>query len=335
MTALKKEIWTTPAPMSVAADPRLSPGTKKFLAALNGSGIAPLETMTPAEAREVLASAQRSVPVDLSGIEESRRLITAGEYTLPLDLVRPAGVRGTLPVFVFVHGGGWVLGDYPTHRRLVRDLVVRSGCVAAFVNYTRTPEARFPQPVEEVYAATQWVAAHGEELGVDAARLGIAGNSVGGNMSAVTCLLAKERGGPDIKVQVLLWPIVDHDFETESYKQFGEERFLTTSLMRWMYDLYTKDPKQRRDVRASPLRATTEQLRGLPAALIQVAESDVLRDEGEAYGRALAEAGVPTATVRYDGMIHDFGLLNGLAREPGTLAMLELAGARLRTALMP
>ncbi len=333
MKSLRKEAWTAPSPMNVADDPRLSPGTKRFLAALNSSGLPPLETMTPAAAREVLASAQAAVNVDLSGIEETRRSITAGGYDLMLDLVRPAGAQGRLPVFVFVHGGGWVLGDYPTHRRLVRDLVVRSGCAAAFVNYTRTPEAHYPQPVEEVYAATQWVAANGEELGVDANRLGIVGSSVGGNMSAVTCLLAKARGGPQIKAQALLWPIVDHDFDTESYREFGEQRFLSTSLMKWMYDLYTKDPDERRQIYASPLRATIEELRGLPPALVQVAESDILRDEGEAYGRKLADAGVEVATVRYDGMIHDFGMLNGLAREAGTLAMLELTGAWLRRAL--
>jgi acetyl esterase/lipase len=324
---------TAPRPMSFADDPRLSRGTKAFLGVLNGAGGPPLETLTPVEAREVLASAQRSVEVDLSGIEESQRTITAGRYTLPLDVVRPAGARGMLPAFMFVHGGGWVLGDYPTHRRLVRDLVVRSGCAAVFVNYTRTPEARYPQLTEEVYAATRWVAEHGNELGVDGANLAIVGNSVGGNMTAVTCILAKERGGPRLKAQIMLWPIVDHDFDTESYREFGEQRFLTRSLMMWMYDLYTMDPAQRREIHASPLRASIEQLRGLPPALIQVAESDVLRDEGEAYGRKLDEAGVETVTLRYDGMIHDFGLLNGLAREPATLAMLDHAGARLRAVL--
>lgn len=321
-------------PMAVADDPRLTPGTKKFLGALNSSGLPPLETMTPAAARDILASAQASVKVDLSGIEETQLSITAGPYDLLLDIVRPAGASGRLPVFVFVHGGGWVLGDYPTHRRLVRDLVVRSGCAAVFVNYTRTPEVHYPQPVEEVYAATKWIAANGDALGVDTSQLAIVGSSVGGNMSAVTCLLAKERGGPHIKTQILLWPIVDHDFETESYMQFGEQRFLTTSLMKWMYDLYTKDPAQRRQIYASPLRATNDQLRGLPPALIQVAECDILRDEGEAYGRRLAAAGVDVATVRHDGMIHDFGMLNGLANETGTQAMLELAGAWLRRALM-
>jgi acetyl esterase/lipase len=318
---------------NVANDPRLSPGTRAFLNILNNSGQPPLETLTPAAARDVLASAQASVEVDLSGIDESRRSIKAGDYDLVLDIVRPAGARDGLPAFMFVHGGGWVLGDYPTHRRLVRDIVVRAGFPAVFVNYTRTPEAHYPRPVEEVYAATKWVAANGAEIGVDGSRLAIVGSSVGGNMSAVTCILAKERGGPELKVQILLWPILDHDFQTESYHQFGEKRFLSTSLMQWMYDLYTKDPEQRRQIYASPLRATIDQLRGLPPALIQVAENDILRDEGEAYGRKLAEAGVPVATVRHDGMIHDFGMLNGLAREPGTLAMVALAGARLRAAL--
>jgi acetyl esterase len=320
---------------NVAADPRLSPGTKTFLAALNGSGGAPLETLTPETARGVLALAQAAEKVDHFGIDESQHAIHAGEFKLILDVVRPAGLHGPLPGFVFVHGGGWVLGDYPTHRRLVRDLVVRSGYAAAFVNYTRTPEARYPQPVEEVYAATKWVAEHGAEIGIDGSRLAIVGSSVGGNMSTVTCILAKERGGPAIKQQILLWPIVDHDFETASYRAFGEQRFLTRSLMMWMYDLYTTDPAQRREIHASPLRATIEQLRGLPQALIVVAENDILRDEGEAYGRKLAEAGVEVATVRFDGMIHDFGMLNGLAREPGTLAMVDLAAARLRLVLGP
>lgn len=320
---------------NVGDDPRLSPGTKSFLAALNSSGAAPLESLTPDVARSVLALAQATPKVDHFGVDESQHSIAAGDFKLILDIVRPANSHGPLPVFVFVHGGGWVLGDYPTHRRLVRDLVVRSGYAAAFVNYTRTPEAHFPQPVEEVYAATKWVAEHGEEIGVDGQRLAIVGSSVGGNMSTVTCLLAKERGGPAIKQQILLWPIVDHDFDTASYREFGEQRFLTKSLMMWMFDLYTKNPAQRRDIHASPLRATIEQLRGLPPALIVVAENDILRDEGEAYGRKLAEAGVEVALVRFDGMIHDFGMLNGLAREPGTLAMVDLAAARLRLVLGP
>jgi acetyl esterase len=322
-----------PRASDIDDDPRLSPGTRAFLDAANRSDLPPLETMTPSAARDTLASAQAAVKVDLWGIEESQRSITAGGYELVLDIVRPEGAYGHLPAFVFVHGGGWVVGDYPTHRRLVRDLVVRSGYTAVFVNYTRSPEAHYPRAIEEIYAATQWVAEHGAELGVDGHRLAIVGNSAGGNMSTVTCMLAKQRGGPVIKLQILMWPNVDHDFETESFRQFGEHRFLTTSLLKWGFDLYTQDPKQRDEIHVSPLRATLDQLRGLPPALIAVAESDILRDEGEAYGRRLAEAGVDAATVRYDGMIHDFGMLNELAHEPATLAMLDLAAARLRLVL--
>jgi acetyl esterase/lipase len=159
------------------------------------------------------------------------------------------------------------------------------------------------------------------------------GNSVGGNMTAVVNLMAKEKGGPEIKLQIMMWPIVDADFETESYKQFGEKRFLSSALMQWMYDMYIPEHERRKDIHASPLQATIEQLKGLPPALIQVAESDILRDEGEAYGRKLDEAGVPVTLTRYDGMIHDFGLLNGLAALPPVRSLFVQAGAELRKAL--
>ncbi|MEH2153999.1 alpha/beta hydrolase [Nostoc sp.] len=315
--------------LEVAEDPRLSREVKAFLKLLNSGG-APLETLPPLEARQVLVNAQADVKVDLSGIDESEKTITVDGYSIALNIVRPEGVKGTLPVFIFIHGGGWVLGDYPTHKRMVRELVVLSGFAAVFVNYTRTPDAQYPQAVNEIYAATKWVAEHGEEINVDGKNLAVVGNSVGGNMTAVTTLMAKAKGGPQIKLQILMWPIVDANFETDSYQQFGEKRFLTTSLMKWMYDLYTTDPEKRKEIYASPLQATVEQLKGLPPALIQVAESDILRDEGEAYGRKLDEAGVKVTTVRYNGMIHDFGLLNGLAEVPAVRSLFVHAAAELK-----
>jgi acetyl esterase len=322
-------------PVEVAVDPRLSSGTKAFLKVLNSSGGPPLESLPPIQAREVLVKAQASVPVDLSGIEESEKTINVDAYTIKLDIVRPKGIKGKLPVFIFIHGGGWVLGDYPTHKRMVRDLVVLTGFAGVFINYTPTPDARYPHQVNEIFAATKWIAEHGEEIQVDGKNLAVVGNSVGGNMTAVTALKAKENGGPKIKLHIMMWPIVDANFETESYKLFGEQRFLTTSLMKWMYDLYTTDPNQRREIYASPLQATVEQLKGLPPALIQVGESDILRDEGEAYGRRLDEAGVTVTTVRYNGMIHDFGLLNGLATEPATQSLFLHAAAELKKYLRP
>jgi acetyl esterase/lipase len=311
------------------SDAHLTPQVKLFLKGLNEGGT-PLETMSAKDARNVLVQAQASVKVDLSGIEVKQQTIQTDGMSIPLFIVRPQGVKGILPVFIFIHGGGWVLGDFPTHQRLVRDLVVLSGAAAVFVDYTRTPDAVFPRAINEIYAATKWVAEHGREIGVDGKRLAVAGNSVGGNMTAVTGLKSKLEGGPSLRGLVMFWPILDANFETESYRLFGQERFLTTPTMKWMYDMYIKDPEKRKTIYASPLQATIEQLRGLPPTLIQVAENDVLRDEGEAFGRKLVEAGVQATTVRYNGVIHDFGMLNGLATIPETRSLVIHAAAELK-----
>src|SRR4051812_9354200 len=194
-----------------ATDPHIESHVKDFLKLLNNGG-PQLEDLSPIEARKVLADAQASVNVDLSGIEVTEKTITSDGYTVKLNIVRPEGVTATLPVFMFIHGGGWVLGDFPTHKRMVRDLVVLSGAVAVFVNYTPTPDAAYPQAINEIFAATKWVAAHGNEINVDSTRLAVVGNSVGGNMTAVTALKAKENGGPAIKFHIMMWPILDADF---------------------------------------------------------------------------------------------------------------------------
>jgi acetyl esterase/lipase len=313
-----------------AEDPRIDTGTKAVLKVLNSGGT-PVESLSKEDARNVLVTVQNSVKVDLSGIEESEKTITADGYTVKLNIVRPQGATGTLPAFIFVHGGGWILGDYPTHKRMVRDLVVLSGAAGVFVNYTPSPEAQYPQAINEIYAATKWVAENGKEINVDGKRLAIVGNSVGGNMTAVTSLMAKEKGGPAIKLQILMWPVTDYyNPERESWQQFGEDRFLSASLMKWMFDQYTTNAAQRKEVYHSPLQASLEQLKGLPPTLIQVAENDILRDEGEAFGRKLDEAGVKVTTVRYNGMIHDFGLLNPLAALPTVRSLFEHAAAELK-----
>jgi len=323
---------TTLKPTAIAdyaTDPHIDSGTKAFLKVLNSGG-APVESLSKEDARNVLVNAQASVNVDLSGIEESEKTITADGHTIKLNIVRPKGATGTLPVFIFIHGGGWILGDYPTHKRMVRDLVVLSGAAGVFVNYTPSPEARYPQAINEIYAATKWVAENGGEINVDGKRLAVVGNSVGGNMTAVTALMAKEKGGPDIKLQIMMWPVTDYAPENESWKKYGEDRFLTASLMEWMFDQYTTDLAQRKEVYHSPLQASIEQLKGLPPALIQVAENDILRDEGEAYGRKLDEAGVKVTTIRYNGMIHDFGLLNALAELSAVRSLFVHAAAELK-----
>ena len=304
--------------------------TQAFLDVLNAGTGKPMEQMTPAQARAVLVGAQAGVKLSLPKADVSQKTIQVDGQPLNLTIVRPAGVKGELPVFMFFHGGGWVLGDFPTHERLVRDLVVGSGAAAVFVNYTPSPEAHYPVAINQAYAATQWVAEHGKEIHVDGKRLAVAGNSVGGNMAAVVALMAKDKGTPAIKFQVLLWPVTDASFETASYNQFAEGHFLTKNMMKWFWDNYTTDAKQRNEIYASPLRATTAQLKGLPPALVQTAGADVLRDEGEAYARKLDEAGVPVTSVRYNGMIHDYGLLNVVSQVPAVRSAMLQASEELK-----
>jgi acetyl esterase/lipase len=314
-------------------DPMIFTEIRGFLKALNAGGGKPMEQMTPAEARQVLVGAQKSVEVDYSGITESEKTISQNGETVTIHITKPKDAKENAPVFIFIHGGGWVLGDYPTHRRLVRDLVVESGAVAVFPDYTPSPEARYPKAINQIYAATQWVAENGKEIGVDGKNLAVVGNSVGGNMSAVIALMAKDKKGPKIKLQILLWPVTDANFETESYNQFAQERFLTKNMMIWFWDNYLPEKDKRKEIYASPLQATTDQLKGLPPALVQTAENDVLRDEGEAYARKLNEAGVPVTLTRYSGLIHDYGLLNPVANVPAIKTAVFQAAAVLKNAL--
>lgn len=320
-------------PLPVGEDPAIARETKDFLAILNAPGGPGLETLSPHDARQVLVGAQESVQVDYTGIEESEKIVSMDGYTVTLNIVKPVGVTEVLPAFIFIHGGGWVLGDYPTHKRMVRDLVVLSGAAGIFVNYTPSPEAQYPQAITEIFAATKWVAQYGAEIGVDGKRMAVIGNSVGGNMAAVTAIMAKEAGGPEIKLQILMWPVTDATFDWESYQRYGQDRFLTTPLMKWMFDNYTTNPEERKEIHLSPLQATTAQLKNLPPALIQVADADILRDQGEAYGRKLDEAGVPVTTIRYRGTIHDFGLLNPLAHTPQSKSLFIHAAAELKLRL--
>ena len=316
-----------------AGSPGVERNTQGFLNALAAGGGKPLEQLSPKDARAVLVGAQAGVKVDVSGIKVADKTIEIDGQSIQLKVVRPADANGTLPVFMFFHGGGWVLGDYPTHERLIHDLVVGSGAAAVYVDYTPSPEAKYPTAINQAYAATQWVAQNGAQIGVDGKRLAVAGNSVGGNMAAVVSLMAKDKGTPAIKFQLLMWPVTDANFNNASYNQFADGHFLSKSLMQWFWDNYTTDPKQRAEIYASPLQASVEQLKGLPPALVQTAEFDVLRDEGEAYARKLDAAGVNVTSVRYNGMIHDFGLLNVISQIPGTQSAMQQAAAALKANL--
>lgn len=311
--------------------PQPTAGVAAFLKALNSGSGKPIEQLSVKDARAVLTGAQKGA--ELPPAQISQKIITVQGKPLTLTIVKPEHASSNLPVFMFFHGGGWVLGDFPTHERLVRDMVNASGAAAVFVNYQPSPEAHFPVAITQAYEATKWVAEHGAEIGVDGKRLALVGNSVGGNMVAAVALQAKQFKTPAIRYDVMLWPVTDARFDTASYDQFADGHFLTKNMMKWFWDNYTVSEKDRNNILASPLRATTEQLKGLPPTLIQTAELDVLRDEGEAFGRKLDAAGVPVTVTRYNGMIHDYGLLNALSQEPTVRTAINQAGEELRSHL--
>lgn len=253
--------------------------------------------------------------------------------SVQVRVVKPQGATGPLPTILYVHGAGWVFGDAHTHDRLVRDLAVGTGAAVVFPEYDRSPEVRYPHAIEQSYAVAQWVTAHGADEGLDGSRIAVAGDSVGGNMSAALTLLAKERGDVRFEGQVLFYPVTDAAFDTASYHEFADGYFLTREGMHWFWDQYTTDPAERAQITASPLRATTEQLAGLPRALVITAEADVLRDEGEQYAAKLRAAGVPTTAVRYQGIVHDFVMVNSMHDTQAAKAAVAQAVGFLRDVL--
>jgi acetyl esterase len=234
---------------------------------------------------------------------------------------------------MYFHGGGWILGDAKTHDRLIRTLATRTGAALVFVKYTPSPEAQFPVPLEEAYAATKYVAEHGAELGLDTTRLAVAGDSVGGNMATEVTRLAKEHGGPEIAYQALFYPVTSSNFFDKSYQQFAAGPWLTTASMLWFFNAYAPKLVDRLNPYVAPLLATVEQLADLPPALVITDENDVLRDEGEAYAHKLMRAGVPVTAVRFLGTMHDFMMLDALADMPAARGAVTLASAMLHDAL--
>jgi acetyl esterase len=311
----------------------LEPAAQAFLDAVAAAGGPSIYTLLPKDARAVLNQLQAG-DVAMAPAEVEPHTIPGGPGgEISLTVVRPMGTDGNLPAVMYFHGGGWVLGNFGTHERLVRELAAGTGVAFVFVNYTPSPEARYPVAIEEAYAATKWVAERGAELGLDGKRLAVAGDSVGGNMTAAVTLLAKERGGPTIRHQVLFYPVTDSAFDTGSYERFADGPWLTRTAMKWYWDNYAPDVSKRADPTASPLRASLDQLRGLPPALVITSEADVLRDEGEAYAGRLRAAGVDVTAVRFEGIIHDFVMLNALAETNASRQAVSQATQEVRTVL--
>jgi len=296
--------------MSTIARVVLEPAAQEFAEATTNPPYLP--DLGPVEGRETVDDVQ-SGEIDKPEVDIEDTAIPGGPSgEVSIRILRPKGATGDLPVILYTHGAGWVFGNAHTHDRLIRELAAGTGAAVVFPNYSLSPEARYPTAIEEIYAVLTWVAEHGREKGLDGTRIAVAGDSVGANMSAAVTLMAKDRAGADIAAQVLFYPVTDASFDTDSYGQFAEGYFLRRDAMQWFWNQYTTDPNQRAEVTASPLRATTEQLTGLPAALVITAEADVLRDEGEAYARKLREASVDVTATRYEGIIHDFVMLNAL-----------------------
>jgi acetyl esterase len=257
--------------------------------ALLRAGMESPALLSPGDPEPVERVAERSVPGPGGAIR--------------VRVYTPKG-RGPHPVLVYFHGGGFVLCSLDTHDGTCRSLANASGALVVSVDYRLAPEHRFPAAPEDCYAATRWVAEHAAQIGGDPSRVAVAGDSAGGNLAAVVALMARDRGGPALRFQLLIYPVTDCDFGTASYRENAEGYFLTTGMMRWFWSQYLAEPAAGAEAYASPLRAGN--LRGLPPALCITAQYDPLRDEGEAYARRLREAGVAAALSRYDGMFHGF-----------------------------
>ncbi|MGW0251341.1 alpha/beta hydrolase [Nocardia goodfellowii] len=309
----------------------LEPAAQEFVDATSEPPF--LYQLAPEEGRKAVDSVQDS-PIFKPEIDEQWITVAGGPTgSVRVRIVKPQGVTETLPVILYTHGAGWVFGDAHTHDRLVRDLAVGVRAAVVFPEYDRSPDVRYPVANEQSYRVAQWVSTDGADYGLDSARLAVAGDSVGGNMAIALTLMAKERGDVSFAQQVLFYPVTDANFDTGSYQQFATGYFLTREGMQWFWDQYTTSAEDRAQITASPLRATTEQLTGLPPALVITAEADVLRDEGEAFAGKLRAAGVPVIQARYGGIIHDFVMVNSMHDTHAAKAAVAQAVSVLRAAL--
>jgi acetyl esterase len=309
----------------------LEPAAQQFADATSAPPF--LYQLSPEEGRKAVDSVQDS-PIDKPDVLDEWVEIAGGPTgTVKLRIVKPIGAEGELPVILHIHGAGWVFGDAHTHDRLVRDLAIGSNAAVVFPEYDRSPEAAYPVALEQSYAAAQWVVTEGAGKGLDGSRLAVSGDSVGGNMAIALALLAKQRADVAIAKLVLFYPVTNAAFDTGSYTEFEVGYFLGREGMKWFWDQYTTDEAQRAEITASPLRATLDELSGLPDTLIITAEADVLRDEGEAFAARLREAGVKATNARFGGITHDFVMVNSLHDTEAAKHAIWLATAAFTAAL--
>lgn len=301
-----------------------------FLKSLEGAK--PIYTLKPEDAREVLNGIQRGG--DKPSVFTEDKEINGKNGKVSIRIIRPENHHKTLPVILYVHGGGWILGNKNTHDRLVREIALGSNATVVFVNYTPSPEAKFPQPLEECYTALEYIQDHGQEINVDPNKIVVMGDSVGGDMATAIAIMAKDRKGPKILFQVLIYPVTDAAMNTKSYTEFQDGPWLTKKAMEWFWNAYEPNVSNRKNKLVSPLQASVADLKGLPPALI-ITDDDVLRDEGEAYAKKLIEANVPVTAVRFQNTFHDFMMLNPISDSPVTRTAIALVSTTVHNVFYP
>jgi acetyl esterase len=318
---------------AAVAESNLDPAVQQFLDGVAALHQAPLHKRSPEDVRDELERLQ-SLPIRVASASVHQRFVDGGPSgRTHVHIIRPHGLSGRLPVVVYFHGGEWMRGSFGTHERLVQSIAGGVGATVIFVDYDRTPETKFPIALEQGYGVLKYVAAHAEELNIDADRIAVAGDGAGGTLATAASILARDQKGPIIRSQILLYPITSADFDSQTYRDFGNGPWLTRDDMIWFWEFYLPDHSLRSSIHASPLRASIDQLRGLPPTLVITAEHDMMRDEGERYAQKLANAGVPTVVKRYNGVIHDFMMLNVFATLPSAQAAVGQAIDELRSRL--
>lgn len=310
---------------------QLNKKIQNFVDELDEAGGKPLYELTPEEARQVLLDVQ-NVEIEVPDVRKQTTKVKLKDgREMSVVIMKPADIDDDLPVIFYIHGGGWVMGDNVSHDRLIRELADGVPAAVVFPVYQQSPEAQFPQTTDDLFTVLEYMVKNAADYHIDVSKLVVAGDSVGGNMATVMALMAKAQGNnPKIDFQLLFYPVTDADFETESYREYAEGPWLTKKAMEWFWNQYAPDAEDRKNIYASPLQASVEQLKGLPPALVITDENDVLRDEGEAYARKLNQAGVEVASVRVNGAIHDFVMLNAIADSAPTRAAIALAIFKLQ-----
>lgn len=303
--------------------PNLNTQTEEFISELEAQDNKPLYKLTPTQAREFLQNLQKEnhkeIPADVKDIT----IFTDIAGDVNLRVVRPKGNEEKLPAILYIHGGGWVIGDKNCFDMLIRKIAIHTNSVVFFPEYSLSPEEKFPKALEQIYAVLRYIYEEHEEFNIDKNRIAIAGDSVGGNMATATAIKIKNDGGANLLFQCLFYPVTNADMDTHSYDQFRDGPWLTKKAMEWFFDAYVPDKTIRDDIYISPLQADESELAGLPPTLIITAENDVLRDEGEAYARKLDSANVDVLNIRINGTIHDFLMLNALSdTEPAKGALM-------------